>query len=60
MLEFMSGGGVGLVELAAAQPIVEREVGVLGVLQMLEVGEGAGGLELVVDIDFEVSASTSS
>ena len=51
VLELVRGGGIGLVEVAAAQPVVEREVGVLGVLQMLEVGEGAGGLELVVDID---------
>ncbi len=52
MLELVRGGGIGLVEVAAAQDVIEREVGVLGVLEVHEVGEGAGGLELVVDIGF--------
>ena len=51
VLELVLGGGEGLVEVAAAQLVVEREVGVLGVLEVLEVGEGAGRLELVVHVD---------
>ena len=51
VLELVLGGGVGLVEVAAAQPVVEREVGVLGALEVLEVGEGAGGLELLMHVD---------
>ena len=51
VLELVLGRGVGLVEVAAAQLVVERDVGVLGVLEMLEIGEGAGRLELVVHVD---------
>ena len=51
VLELVGGGGIGLVEIAAAQPVVERDVGVLDPLEVLEIGEGAGRLELVVHID---------
>ena len=39
-----------LVDVAAAQFGIEREIGVALALEMLEVGEGAGGLELLVDV----------
>ncbi len=36
-------------DVAAAELIVERDVGVLAAGEMFEIGEGAGGLQLVVD-----------
>jgi hypothetical protein len=51
MLEHLGGGGEGRVDVADAELIVERDVGALGALEMLEVGEGAGGLELLVHHD---------
>ena len=50
----------GLVDVAAAQPEIERDIGALAALEMLEIGEGAGGLELLVHERFVVRASTSS
>jgi len=41
----------GLVHIAAPQLGIEREVGRLAPLEMLEVGEAAGGLELIVHED---------
>ena len=51
VLEPVGGGGIGLVEIAAAQPVVERDIGALDPFEVLEIGEGAGRLELVVHID---------
>ena len=51
VLEHVGGFGEGLVDVAAAHLIVERDVGALGALEMLQVGEGAGGLELLVHQD---------
>jgi hypothetical protein len=51
VLEHVRGLGEALLDVALAQLEVERDVGVLGALEMLEVGEGAGGLELVMDVD---------
>ena len=48
MLEHALGRRKGRVNIAAAQLIVERDVGVLAPRQMLEIGEGAGGLQLVM------------
>ncbi len=48
VLENMRGLGEGLVDIAAPQAEVERDIGALAALEMLEVGEGAGGLELLV------------
>ena len=42
------GRGEGLVDVAAPQAEIERDIGALAALEMLQVGEGAGGLELVV------------
>jgi hypothetical protein len=50
VLEDMRGFGEGLVDVAAAQFGVEREVGVFLALEVLEVGEAAGGLQLIVHI----------
>ena len=47
----MGGGREGLVDVAGAQLIVERDVGALDALEVLEVGEGAGRLELLVHQD---------
>ena len=44
----MRGGSEGLVDVATPQPEIERDIGALAAFQMLEVGEGAGGLELVM------------
>src|SRR5665811_2054955 len=44
VLKHMRGGGKGLVDVAASQPKIERNIGALAALEMLEVGEGAGGL----------------
>ncbi len=51
VLELVLGGGIGRIEVAATQPVVQRRIGVLGVLEVLEVGEGAGRLEPIVHID---------
>jgi hypothetical protein len=40
-----------LVEVAAAQAVIEGKVGVLGALEVLEVGKRAGRLELVMHVD---------
>ena len=48
VLEDVVGGGERLPGVAAAQVVVERDVGVLAPLHVLQVGEGAGRLELVV------------
>ena len=48
VLEHMRGGGEGLVDVAAPQPEIERDIGALAALEVLEVGEGAGRLELVM------------
>ena len=50
VLEHVRGLGKRLVDVAAAQFGIEREVGVFLALEMLEVGEAAGGLQLVVHI----------
>jgi hypothetical protein len=42
VLELVGGGGIGLVEIAAAQAIAERDVGVLRAFEVLEIGERAG------------------
>ena len=52
VFEHMRGFGKCLVDVAAAQLGGEREVGVLLALEVLEVGEAAGRLELVVHIGF--------
>ena len=45
-------GGEGLVDVASAQLVVERDVGASRALEVLEIGERAGRLELVVHQDF--------
>ena len=54
VLEHLRGLGEGLVDVAAPQPEVERDIGALAALEVLEVGEGAGGLELLVHQDLVV------
>ena len=51
VLEHVLGVGEGLVDVAAAQLEVERDVGALAALEVLEIGEGAGRLELLVHQD---------
>ena len=51
MLESVLGRSVGLIEVAAAQPITERRIGVARTLEMLQVRERAGRSEFVMDID---------
>ncbi len=51
VLEHVGGIGEGLVDVAGAHLVVERDVGALGALEVLQVGEGAGGLELLVHQD---------
>ncbi len=60
MLEHAPGRRKGRVNVAAAQLIVERDVGVLAPRQMLEIGEGPGGFSSSCTITDDVSASTSS
>ena len=48
VLEHVRGAGECLVDVAAPQPEIERDVGAPAALEMLEVGEGAGGLEFLV------------
>ena len=48
VLEHVRGGGEGLVDVAAPQPEIERDIGALAAFEMLEIGEGAGRLELVM------------
>ena len=54
VLEHVRGRREGLVDVAAAQPIIERDVGALAALEVLEIGEGAGRLELLVHEDLVV------
>ena len=49
VLELVRGGGIGVFEIAAAQPVIERDVGAADAFQVLEVGKGCGWLELVMD-----------
>ena len=51
VLEHVRGCGEGLVDVAAPQLEIERDIGALAALEMLEVGEGAGRLELLVHQD---------
>ena len=60
VLEHVRGRGEGLVDVAAPQLGIEREIGVLLALEMLEVGEGAGRLQLSCTYVAAVIASTSS
>ena len=48
VLELVFCRGVGLLEVAATKPVVEGDIGSLDSLQMLEIRERAGGLQLVV------------
>ena len=48
VLEHVRGLGEGLVDVAAPELEIERDIGALAALEMLEVGEGAGRLELLV------------
>jgi hypothetical protein len=48
VFEDVGGLGEGLVHVAAPQPKIERDIGALAALEMLEIGKGAGGLELVM------------
>ncbi len=48
MLEHVRGLREGLVGVAAPQVEIERAIGALDALQMLEVGEGAGGLQFLM------------
>ena len=48
VLEFVHGTSIGLLELAAAQPVIERDVGVLDAFEMLEIGERTRRLEPIV------------
>ncbi len=48
VLEHVRGARERRLGIAAPQLIVERDIGAFAAGQMLEVGEGAGGLELVV------------
>ncbi len=50
VLEHVRRFGKRLVDVAAAQFGIEREVGVFLALEMFEVGEAAGGFELIVHI----------
>ena len=50
VLEDVGGFGKRLVDVAAAQFGIEREVGVFLALEMFEVGEAAGGLQFIVHI----------
>ena len=54
VLEHVRGLGKALLDVAAPQLEVERHVGVLAAGEVLEVGERAGGLELVVHVDLGV------
>ena len=44
-----SAASMALLHVAAPELIVERDVGVLAAREVLEIGEGAGGFQLVVD-----------
>ena len=48
--ENVCGGREGLVDVAAPQPRLDRDVG-RSALEMLEIGEAAGGSQLVVNVD---------
>ena len=48
MLEYALGALHGARRIAAPQPEVERDVGILHALQVLEIGKGAGGLQRLV------------
>ena len=48
VLEHVRRRGEGLVDVAAPQPEIERDVGALAALEMLEIGKGAGRLQFVV------------
>ena len=50
VLEHVRALGEGLVDVAAAQPEIERDVGAAPALEVLEIGERAGGLELLVHV----------
>jgi hypothetical protein len=43
--------GIGGIEIAAAKPVVQRDVGVLDALEVLEVRERSGRTQLVVHVD---------
>ena len=45
------GRGEGLVDVAAPELEIERDIGALATLEMLEIGEGAGGLEFLMHQD---------
>ncbi len=51
VLENMGGRGEGLVDVAAPQPGVHREIGRLASLEMLEIGKAAGRPQLLVNVD---------
>ncbi len=48
VLEHVRGLGEGLVDIAPPQLEIERDVGALATLEVLEIGEGAGRLEFLV------------
>ena len=48
VLEHMRRRREGLVDVAAPQPEIERDIGALAALEMLEVGESAGWLQFIV------------
>ena len=50
VLEDVVGLGEGLVDVAAPQMVVERDIGIALAGEVLEVGEHAGRLQLVVHI----------
>src|SRR4030088_2215184 len=49
VLEYMRRGGESLVDIAAPQPEIQSDIGALAALEMLEVGERAGGLQLFMN-----------
>src|SRR5665213_343158 len=48
VLENVRGRGEGLLDIAAPQSKIERDVGALAAFEMLEIGEGAGGLQFIM------------
>src|SRR6516162_7190331 len=56
VLEFVSGPGKGFFEVAAAQLIGQRDIGVLDALEVLEVGKGFGRPQFVMHVDFGIQS----